>query len=59
MAKQGHRDRIRTVDLLPEHRAERELAEDDSQELSDWYDRTSIDSVAYRNRKDAEQEFAR
>ena len=45
--------------LSHKYRSERELADDDSQELSDWYDRTSIDPVAYRNRKDAEQEFAR
>ena len=59
MAKQGHADRIRTVDLLPDHRMERELAEDDSQKLSDWHDRTSIDPVAHKICKEAEEEFAR
>ena len=59
MAKQGHADRIRTVDLMPDHRLERELADDDSQKLSDWHDRTSIDPVAYKIRQEAEEDYAR
>ena len=59
MAKQGHLDRIRTVDLMPDHRMERELADDNSLKLIDWHDRTSINSVAHKIRLEAEEDFAR
>ena len=59
MAKQGHPDRIRTVDLMPDHRLERELADDVSQKLSDWHDRTSINHVSYKIRQEAEEDYAR
>ena len=39
-AKQGHRDRVRTVDLTPEDHVEREANDDDSQENSDLHKRT-------------------
>ena len=38
---QGHADRIRTVDLLPEDRKRREDADDDSILPSDWLERTA------------------
>jgi len=38
---QGHEDRIRTVDLLPEDRKRREDADDDSILPSDWLERTA------------------
>lgn len=41
-AEQGHLDRVRAADLRPEHRAERELLDDDSHKSSDWADCKSI-----------------
>ena len=58
-AKQGHPDRIHTVDLLSDHGIERELADEDSQKLSDWHDRTSIDPVAHKICKEAEEDCLR
>jgi hypothetical protein len=57
LAEQGHRDRIRMADYTMEDRAERELADDDSQIGSDWLDRTSIDPTAYRACKEEEREM--
>ena len=54
-AEQGHLDRVRTADLRPEDRAERELVDDDSHKPSDWRDRTSINPQLYRAHREAEQ----
>ncbi len=43
---QGHEDRIRTVDLLPEDRKRREQEDDDSVLPSDWLERTAEISFA-------------
>ena len=46
-AKQGHPDRIRTVDLCWSDAKQRRNRDDDSQLPSDWKDRTSIDDREY------------
>ena len=56
-APQGHLDRVRTADLRPEHRAERELTDDDSHKPSDWGDRTSVNPAIYYAQKEAEQDL--
>ena len=56
-AGQGHEHRVRTVDLLPEDRLERENQDDDSMLMSDWKDRTSIDPEVHRAHKDYEREM--
>ena len=56
-AEQGHLDRVRTADLLPEHRAERELMDDYSHKSSGWADCTSINPALYRAQQEVEQVF--
>lgn len=58
LAKQPHQDRVRTADLNPGDRAERDLADDDSHKESDWLDRTSIDPNKFKAQKEAEEEVA-
>ena len=57
MAEQGAADRIRTADLTPADKADREIADDDSMKESDWFDRTSINPFMWRAQKNAEKEL--
>ena len=56
LAEPGHRDRVRTADCHAADRVERECADDDSHKKSDWFNRTSIDPIAYKTQKEAELE---
>ena len=40
-APQGHKDRVRTADLMPEDTIHYELKDDDSLKASDWRERMS------------------
>ena len=57
-AKQGHEDRVRTADLIPEHKLAREMNGDDSELESDWRDRTAIDPEEHRAQRETEERLA-
>ena len=47
-AAQGHKDRVRTVDLISYDRFERSKDSDDSEEPSDWEWRTGVRPPNYK-----------
>ena len=50
-AEMKHFDRVRTIDIRPEDRAEQEAADDNSHKESDWFDCTSINLHVLKRRK--------
>ena len=56
-APQGHADRVRTADLIPEHKYAREQDDDDSELESDWHDRTSVDPDLHRAHRETEEKM--
>ena len=58
-AKQGDKDRVRTIDCHPSDQARRRAMRDDSEEPSDWKDRTSLSMGEWRIREKQERELFR
>ena len=56
-AKQGHANRVRTVDLIPEHKLARKQDGNDSEKESDWLDRTAIDPELHRAQRETEEKM--
>ena len=49
--EQGHKDRVRTADCMHNDQRRRRGFRDDSQEPSDWKDRTSLSHEEWRDKQ--------
>lgn len=58
-SKQGSKNRVRTVDFHHEDQALRRSMRDDSEEPSDWKERTSLSMGEWRAREKKERELFR
>ena len=55
-AKQGNKDRVRTIDCHHTDQARRRAMRDDSEEPSDWKERTSLSMGEWRKREKQKRE---
>ena len=57
LVPQGHPDRVRSRDCRTADKYQRHKENNESDEESDWYDRTSIDPIKWCQERDVETEL--